>query len=61
MKYDCRDIVVMGIVTLAWGAATVFLFKHPDVANFATWAGFAATITGVYHWTCYLDSKRPDA
>jgi hypothetical protein len=42
-------------------SATVFIFKHPDPINFGTWAGVTGTITGVYHWLCFKDSKERDA
>lgn len=61
MKYDCRDVLVMAIVTAAWGASTWYLFKHPSDVNFATWCGLAVTMTSVYHWLCFMDSKKADA
>jgi membrane protease YdiL (CAAX protease family) len=57
---DVRDWLVMCIVTCAWLASTVFLFLHPDPANFATWAALGATMTGAYHWICYRDQKEAD-
>jgi hypothetical protein len=59
--FDIRDWFVMGLVTLAWIASTIFLFIHPDATNFATWAGLSATMCGTYHWLVYADSKKPDA
>lgn len=59
--FDIRDWLVMLLVTAAWVASTVFLFMHPDAANFLTWAGLAATVTATYHWLVYADSKKPDA
>lgn len=50
----------MGLVSVAWVAATVFLFVHHSDMNFATWATFSATVTGVYHWTTVHDDKTPD-
>lgn len=51
----------MGLVTVMWCAGTVFLFKHPEIMNFATWAGLGATMTGVFHWLTVRDAKQPDA
>ena len=59
--WDLDDWIVMLIVTAAWVASTVFLFKHPDPANFVTWAGFGATEVGVYRWLTIADDKKPDA
>jgi len=58
---DYRDWLVMTLVTVAWGVATVFLFQHATEMNFATWAAFSGTTTGVYHWLCVKDQKMPDA
>lgn len=58
--HDLRDWLVMGLVTIAWVAATVFLFKYHTEMDFATWATFSATITGVYHFLCVHDDKVPD-
>lgn len=57
---DCRDTFVMGAVTAAWAASTVWVFLHPTEGAFATWAGLAATMIGAYHWLVMLDDKRPD-
>lgn len=61
MKNDCRDWFVMLLVALMWIASAVFLFKYPTQANFVTWAGLGATITGVFHWLTVADAKKPDA
>ena len=58
---DHTDLIVFLMVSLAWIAGTVFLFMHPSDMNFATWATFSATITAVYHWIIFKDSKIPDA
>jgi hypothetical protein len=58
---DFRDWFIMAHVNAAGIAATVFLFKHPDALNFATWAGMLATIVGFYHWAVIKDSKTADA
>jgi hypothetical protein len=34
---------------------------YPSSVNFATWAGFEATLYGAYHWLCVSDDKRVDA
>lgn len=54
------DYVVMFIVSAAWFSGTVFLFIHPSEVNFATWAGLAVTIGGIYHWITVYDDKKPD-
>jgi hypothetical protein len=61
MKCDLRDWLVILLVSLAWIAATAYMFKHPSDLNFATWCGLAVTLTGAYHWLVIWDSKRPDA
>ena len=58
---DFRDIFVLLMVSAGWSAATVFLFMYPSSVNFATWAGFEATLYGAYHWLCIKDDKRVDA
>lgn len=60
-QQDARDRFVMGAVTAAWIASTVYLFIHPSEGAFATWAGLAVTMVGAYHWLVILDDKRPDA
>jgi hypothetical protein len=60
-NFDVRDWLVITLVTAAWAASTIFLFKHPSDVNFATWAGLAVTMTGTYHWLCIVDDKKPDA
>ncbi len=58
---DFRDWFVMAHVNAAGIAATVFLFKHYDPLNFATWATMLGTIIGCYHWFVLKDSKQADA
>ena len=60
-KQDYRDYFVLGAVSVSGVAATVFLFMYPSSVNFATWAGFEATLYGAYHWLCVSDDKRMDA
>lgn len=57
---DLRDRLVMGLVSGAWVASTVYLFKFHTDLNFATWATFSGTVTCVYHWLCVHDDKIPD-
>lgn len=59
-QQDARDWFVMGAVTAAWMASTVYLFIHPSEPAFATWAGLAATMTAAYHFLIVSDDKRPD-
>lgn len=56
----CTDYAVLGIVTCAWIASTAYLFLHPSDVNFATWAGLAATMGGIYHWLTIYDDKKQD-
>jgi hypothetical protein len=58
---DFRDWFVLLHLNAAGIAATVFLFKHPDPLNFATWATMLGTISGCYHWFMIRDQKIPDA
>ncbi len=61
MKNDVRDWFVIGVITCAWTAATVYLFVHPGIDSFTVWAGLAATMIGAYHWLVVYDSKHQDA
>lgn len=62
MKLDCvKDVFVISLITVGWAASTVFLFKHPDAMNFATWAGFSGSVICAYKWIDFKDSKVPDA
>lgn len=58
---DLRDVLIFLLVTGGWVAATIFLFKYPAEANFATWAATCTTITGVYHWIVFKDDKEKDS
>ncbi len=58
---DFRDWFILAHVNAAGIVATIFLFKHPDALNFATWGATLTTIVGVYHWTVIRDSKEKDA
>ena len=58
---DTRDWIVIGLMGLIQGAATVFVFKHPDAMNFATWATVCGTLVTAYHWIVVKDSKQADA
>lgn len=60
-KWTYRDYFVLGLVTLAWIVATVFLWTYPSVGSFSVWAGLCGTMTGTYHWLILLDDKKPDA
>lgn len=51
----------MALITSGWVAATVFLFKHPDPMNFATWGTFSGAVICAYKWLDFKDSKVPDA
>lgn len=57
---DLRDHVVMVLVSSAWIASTVYIYKHPSDMNFATWATLCGTMTGFYHFMCVRDDKIPD-
>jgi hypothetical protein len=58
---DTRDWIVIGLMGLIQVASTVFVFKHPDAINFATWATLCGTLVGAYHWMVIRDSKTPDS
>jgi hypothetical protein len=58
---DVRDWVVVGLMAGIQIAGTVFIFKHPDPINFATWAGVCGTLTAAYHWMVIRDAKEKDA
>ena len=60
-KQDYRDYFVLGAVTISGALACLFLFMYPSSVNFATWAGFEATLYGAFHWLCVSDDKRVDA
>lgn len=58
---DARDWFIIFHVNAAGIAATVFLFWHPEVMNFATWVGFIGVIIGFYQWQTIRDQKIQDA
>jgi O-antigen/teichoic acid export membrane protein len=58
---DTRDWIIVISTAGIQLAATVFLFKHPDPVNFATWAAVCGTLAGVYHLLVVRDSKEKDA
>lgn len=60
-KQDYRDYFVLAAVTGSGVLACLFLFMYPSSVNFATWAGFEATLYGAFHWICVSDDKRVDA
>ena len=57
---DVRDWIIVGFVGQIQVSATIFLFKHYDPVNFATWATICSTLTAAYHYICYRDQKVPD-
>jgi hypothetical protein len=58
---DTRDWIVISLMAVIEIAATVFVFKHPDAINFATWATVCGTLATAYHWIVVKDSKTPDS
>lgn len=58
---EVRDWTVIALLAGMHVSATVFIFLHPDTANFVTWAGVTSTITCAYHWLVIRDSKEKDA
>jgi hypothetical protein len=50
----------MGLLSGAWFASTVFIFKYHTEINFATWATFSGAIISAYHWLIVRDDKTPD-
>ena len=58
---DTRDWIVIALMAAIQFAATVFLFRHPDTINFATWATVVGGLTTAYHWLVIRDSKEKDA
>ena len=58
---DTRDWVVIGLMGAIQLAATVFVFAHPDVVNFATFATLTGTLITAYHWVIVKDQKEKDA
>lgn len=58
---DARDWAVIGLMAAIQLAATVFIFKHPEAINFATWATVVGGLISAYHWMVIRDSKEKDA
>lgn len=58
---DNRDWFIMGTISAAWTAATVYMFVHPSPATFCAWCGLCATMTGAYHYLNVRDQKEADA
>lgn len=58
-RLDARDWYAMVHIGGVLVAATVFLFKHPDVFN--QWCVFVGTVGGIFHWLVIRDQKVPDA
>lgn len=58
---DIRDWFIIFHVNAAGIAGTVFIFYHPDTANFGIWAGLIGTVIGCYHWFTMRDQKVGDA
>lgn len=58
---DVRDYITMTIFTLAFVAATVYLFVYHSIEVFAAWCGLVGTMGGIYHYLCIRDDKIKDA
>jgi len=56
-----RDYFMLFHINAAGMAGMTFCFLHPDAANFVTWCGLVGTLTTVYKWFVFKDSKTPDA
>ena len=61
VRIDWRDLVILVRVDTILALGTFYLFKHADPIVFGSWATFAASVTGLYHWFVVKDSKMPDA
>ena len=61
VRIDWRDIVILIRVDTILTVGTIYLFKHADPLVFGSWATFATTMAGLYHWLVVRDSKQPDA
>jgi uncharacterized membrane-anchored protein YitT (DUF2179 family) len=60
VNLDIRDWLIIILVAFIMAIATVYLFTHPSPAAFATWGGVAATVSTMYHWIVFRDSKIKD-
>lgn len=58
---DAKDWFVIVLLALGWAASTVFIFLHPEIANFVTWSTFSGAVLSAYHWLVIKDSKTADA
>ena len=56
-----RDYLIVALLLLTAGAATVYLFSHPDGLSFGAWCTLMGTMVPCYHWLTVRDSKIPDA
>jgi hypothetical protein len=58
---DFRDWFVVGLIISVALFGAIFVAKHPDPLNFATFATLIGTLTGFYHFMVIRDSKQADA
>jgi hypothetical protein len=59
--FDIRDWLIIVLVAFIMSIATIYLFAHPGPEAFATWGGVVATVSGMYHWIVFKDTKTQDA
>jgi len=52
---------VVGLIISVALFGAIFVAKHPDPLNFATFATLIGTLTGFYHFMVIRDSKQADA
>jgi hypothetical protein len=57
---DVRDWVVIALTAIIEMAGIVFVFKHPEVANFVTFSTLSGAIISGYHWMVIRDDKQAD-
>ena len=60
-KQDVRDWFIVGAITAVIVTLWWYLFKHPDVSEFATGCAASVSILGLYHWFVIYDDKKQDA
>jgi uncharacterized membrane protein len=58
---DTRDWVVIILMAIIEIAGIVFIFKHPEIANFVTFGTMMGALISAYHWMVIRDSKQADA
>lgn len=58
---DWRDYTTYAFAAAILAAATLYAWRHPSDANFATWAVVVGSITGVLRWLDLKDDKEKDA